>query len=142
MGKKHLQTGHFCIRAANDLRSVRPVIRSAGISCFGRRRAAILGRFACGICAGCREGGGRLRPVVRQKMPICRVFTGATGLEPATSGVTGHFQDRDMDDDGHRIALFMGFLGSARQRTRMVERSEIGRFAARLLPEAASLRRG
>jgi hypothetical protein len=26
--------------------------------------------------------------------------TGATGLEPATSGVTGHFQDRDMHDGG------------------------------------------
>ena len=37
--------------------------------------------------------------------------TGATGLEPATSGVTGHFQDRDMDDDGRQIALFMRFLG-------------------------------
>jgi len=24
--------------------------------------------------------------------------TGATGLEPATSGVTGHFHDRDVDD--------------------------------------------
>jgi hypothetical protein len=33
--------------------------------------------------------------------------TGATGLEPATSGVTGHFQDRDVDDDGLRITHFM-----------------------------------
>jgi hypothetical protein len=31
--------------------------------------------------------------------------TGATGLEPATSGVTGHFERRDMDDVGHAIAL-------------------------------------
>ena len=27
--------------------------------------------------------------------------TGATGLEPATSGVTGHFGGRQVDDDGH-----------------------------------------
>src|SRR6266498_2669481 len=36
------------------------------------------------------EAGGRLRQDRQQKMPICRMFsTGATGLEPATSGVTG-----------------------------------------------------
>jgi hypothetical protein len=36
------------------------------------------------------KAGGRLRPDGQQKMPICRYFcTGATGLEPATSGVTG-----------------------------------------------------
>jgi hypothetical protein len=36
--------------------------------------------------------------------------TGATGLEPATSGVTGHFYERDMNDDGRRIALFMRLI--------------------------------
>jgi hypothetical protein len=36
------------------------------------------------------EAGGRPRPFRQQTMPICRLFsTGATGLEPATSGVTG-----------------------------------------------------
>jgi hypothetical protein len=36
------------------------------------------------------KAGGRSRHNRQQKMPICRVFsTGATGLEPATSGVTG-----------------------------------------------------
>ena len=29
---------------------------------------------------------------------ICRHFTGATALEPATSGVTGHFDHRSVDD--------------------------------------------
>jgi hypothetical protein len=39
---------------------------------------------------GMKETGGRLRQNRQQNMPICRVFlTGATGLEPATSGVTG-----------------------------------------------------
>ena len=44
-------------------------------------------RISAGICA---EAGGRLRRDRQHKMPICRVFlAGATGLEPATSGVTG-----------------------------------------------------
>jgi hypothetical protein len=47
------------------------------------------GYFRCGMSAGCKEAGGRLRQVSQQKMPVCRDFTGATGLEPATSGVTG-----------------------------------------------------
>jgi hypothetical protein len=32
---------------------------------------------------------------------------GATGLEPATSGVTGHYEGRQVYDDGCGIALFM-----------------------------------
>jgi hypothetical protein len=35
--------------------------------------------------------------------------TGATGLGLATSGVTGNFQDRDMNDDGRAIGHFMRF---------------------------------
>lgn len=48
-------------------------------------------------------------------MPLCRMFAaGVTGLEPATSGVTGQFQVRDMHDDGHQIAQFMWLLASGR----------------------------
>ena len=73
------------------------------------------GTGACGISAGWKRRAARYenenslqnpdsragstrdpwRPAVvcayagRQKIPICRYFTGATGLEPATSGVTG-----------------------------------------------------
>src|SRR5581483_1995552 len=37
-----------------------------------------------------KEAGGRFRRQWQQKALICRMFsTGATGLEPATSGVTG-----------------------------------------------------
>jgi hypothetical protein len=37
-------------------------------------------------------------------MPICRMFsTGATGLEPATSGVTGLFHG---DDDWRRLTRY------------------------------------
>jgi hypothetical protein len=51
--------------------------------------AGFMRRFPCGMCAGWMEAGGRTRLARQQKMPICRDFTGATGLEPATSGVTG-----------------------------------------------------
>jgi hypothetical protein len=41
------------------------------------------------------KAGGRLRRRWQQKMPLCRMFvTGATGLEPATSGVTGRRSDQ------------------------------------------------
>jgi hypothetical protein len=50
--------------------------------------------FPCGRCAGSLEAGGRLRLPGQQKMGICRNFTGATGLEPATSGVTGRNRGR------------------------------------------------
>jgi hypothetical protein len=62
--------------------------------------------------------------------------TGATGLEPATSGVTGHFQDRDMTDGGHQIALFMWFLVSRSYRRRMVERSDFRRLLPDCCPTA------
>jgi hypothetical protein len=44
--------------------------------------------FACGICAGCGKAGGRQRRRRQQNNAFCRSFTGAAGLEPATSGVT------------------------------------------------------
>jgi hypothetical protein len=52
-------------------------------------------------------------PTRQRNLPSCRRFskTGATGLEPATSGVTGHFEDRDVNDHGLRIAVFVRFLG-------------------------------
>jgi hypothetical protein len=39
---------------------------------------------------------------------------GATGLEPPTSGVTGHFEGRYVDDRGDRIAPFMRLFGLLR----------------------------
>jgi hypothetical protein len=69
--------------------------------------------FACGsrliaraeyVAGGRREAGGRLRLIGQQKMPICRMFsTGATGLEPATSGVTGLFHEYD---DWRRLTCY------------------------------------
>jgi hypothetical protein len=61
--------------------------------------------------------------------------TGATGLEPATSGVTGHFKRGYVNDDGRGIALFMRVWASSAARFRMVEPTPILTFAARLLPE-------
>jgi hypothetical protein len=44
---------------------------------------------AAGSARDAQEAGGRPRPVRQQKLPICSMFsTGATGLEPAISGVT------------------------------------------------------
>jgi hypothetical protein len=59
------------------------------------------------------KAGGRLRQHRQQNMPICRMFsTGATGLEPATSGVTGRFEGHD---DGRRLtrngSIHAGFRG-------------------------------
>ena len=46
-------------------------------------------RTGCGPTAA-DDDGGRLRPMWQQKMPFCGMLSArATGLEPATSGVTG-----------------------------------------------------
>jgi hypothetical protein len=59
-------------------------------STFGVQLAADL---PCAISPGSRrEAGGRLRQECQQKIAICRMFSaGATGLEPATSGVTDRY---------------------------------------------------
>src|SRR5215211_8128987 len=72
----------------------RPPAYSAGRLACGdyRLRPALCGDhrpIRTGDLGGMKEAGGRLRPVWQQNMAICRYFTGATGLEPATSGVTG-----------------------------------------------------
>src|SRR5215207_8759426 len=87
--REHLQTSLFRTRALADLRPT-----SAGRLACGdyRLRPALCGDhrpIRTGDLGGMKEAGGRLRPVWQQNMAICRHFTGATGLEPATSGVTG-----------------------------------------------------
>ena len=69
-------------------------------------------------------------------MCFCRHFkAGATGLEPATSGVPGHFVGHTIDKDGCAIALFMLLFEALALRYRMVDQgTEFGRccpFAAR-----------
>ena len=84
VGQDPLQIGLFCVGRRDDLRL------------FGRRYrlrelpalADYLRGFSCGMCAGSPEAGGRSRLGERTKRSMCRDFTGATGLEPATSGVT------------------------------------------------------
>jgi len=46
---------------------------------------------------------------------------GATGLEPATSGVTGHFVGHTIDDDSCAIALFMRLSEALAVRFGMVD---------------------
>jgi hypothetical protein len=82
-------------RRESDGRRSWRVVSLAGIGGCVPLLAAIPGRIPCGIYAGSREAGGRLRRARQQQMPICRDFTGATGLEPATSGVTGRVRHND-----------------------------------------------
>jgi hypothetical protein len=49
-----------------------------------------------------------LKDTLNEKVPRAGTFrAGATGLQPATSGVTGQFEGREVDDGGHEITLFM-----------------------------------
>ena len=57
-----LVMGRFPICPRSDLRSGWPGLPVAGITGCDRRRAVFSGRFACRICAGCEQAGGRLRP--------------------------------------------------------------------------------
>src|SRR5438046_2124383 len=41
---------------------------------------------------------------------------GATGLEPATSGVTGRFEGREVHDGTHGVALFMRLFRAVQER--------------------------
>ena len=58
----------------------------AGISGYDRLPAGIPGRLACGIYAGCEESR---RSNGDRRCGFAGILAGATGLEPATSGVTG-----------------------------------------------------
>lgn len=61
--------------------------RFAGLYATGRVRDSRAGWDVAGS-----EAGGRLCQNRQQKVSICRIFsTGATGLKPATSGVTGRY---------------------------------------------------
>jgi hypothetical protein len=82
--------------AANRILSIsdpgRPPAYSVGHPSPGAT-AGSLRRFQAdsprGICAGCEEAGGRY---VKYISRFAGLFTGATGLEPATSGVTGRLR--------------------------------------------------
>ena len=71
--------------------------------------SAFLVRAPTSVLSVCCPKAACPRQIGQQLMPICSAITkaGATGLEPATSGVTGHFQDRYMGENGLRIAHFM-----------------------------------
>jgi hypothetical protein len=83
--RKALQTRLFSIRSRGDLRSSWP----GQLSCGGQRlRPASCGDSRAGVL-GMKHAGGRLRVAGKHNMLIWRAFTGATGLESTTSGVTG-----------------------------------------------------
>ena len=72
-------------------RNPRPPATPAGrLNCANhRRRAASCGDFRPIRARDLRGVKRSRRSLCQRHMPICRSFTGATGLEPATSGVTG-----------------------------------------------------
>jgi len=82
---------------------------AAARSCCWRRKVPANRHFSspAGSVRELRRTGGRLRQSRQRKMPICRMFsTGATGLEPATSGVTG----RVGHNDAQRRTCLNGFI--------------------------------
>jgi hypothetical protein len=62
--------------------------------------------------------GGRSRGLGMRNCLICRHFTGATGLEPATSGVTDHFSHCYMHDGRSETRLITS-ISSSSERARM-----------------------
>jgi hypothetical protein len=82
--------GPFRLAALADLRPAWPVLVAAGICGYDP--------FLRDSQAGCEPDPLSRRsdtPNWSTKISICREFTGATGLEPATSGVTGRFGEPD-----------------------------------------------
>jgi hypothetical protein len=80
-----------CKRTASASRSQRTPGDVAGRLPRGdyRLQAALSGYFPARDERGMKGRRRSFTPSTATKMPVCRDFTGATGLEPATSGVTG-----------------------------------------------------
>ena len=79
----------------------------------GRRFAGFTSERAALFSAPSRRLSETTRRFGTQTGAVCRESweTGATGLEPATSGVTGQIGVADLNDDGSGTALFIRFLG-------------------------------
>jgi hypothetical protein len=112
-------------------------------STFGVRSAADL---PCRIGAGGRrEAGGRMRLCCQQKIPICRMFsTGATGLEPATSGVTGRHGATGHDRlrpgiTGYSRHFVDSRAGSDLLRPATTRHSLCGRCVVRVMPGSTTI---
>jgi hypothetical protein len=98
---------------------------AAARSCCWRRKCLQTGTFPVlrDQCGNYVETGGRLGQSRQRKMPICRLFsTGATGLEPATSGVTrpSRAQRRPRTNTSERRHL-QALFAVGLSRLRMVE---------------------
>ena len=108
----------------------KPAIETALLQLFWR--TALTADLPCGVSAGGPAGSRRSSaPRPTQKIPICRMFsTGATGLEPATSGVTGLFYRYH---DWRRLPCYRSSMRVCGSRTLIFTRSHRLDFA-RLLP--------
>jgi hypothetical protein len=73
-------------------------------------------RTTAGVVIGLSNRQGRIPPFAGISK------TGATGLEPATSGVTGQYSKRYMGDDRFMMALITSVLGRERACPRWLHR--------------------
>ena len=80
---KCLQISLLYVRPPEDLRLVRPVILLRGLPAT----AGSLRRFQADSRAGCARGEKKPAVIMSNTYANLQDFTGATGLEPATSGV-------------------------------------------------------
>lgn len=85
------------VEAALKETTERPPVTLAGHPCAGiyRLGAAPCGDFRLILARDLRGMKRSRRSLCQIHLRICRSFTGATGLEPATSGVTGRFEGHD-----------------------------------------------
>jgi hypothetical protein len=124
-----LQTRRFCVRAPQDLRLSWPVILLRG---FPARRGS-LRRFQADSGAGSARDEKKPAVVMSNTHPICRAFTGATGLEPATSGVTAGLGASGLGRSGRglpaRAGLFAGWLAGIAGRSRELSATSRGMSA-------------
>jgi hypothetical protein len=117
----------------------RPPVRSAGrLRCGDYRLSAASGgdRRPILVTGSARDEKARRSNTSVAGDKRCRftgAFTGATGLEPATSGVTGQFEGRDVDDDVHATPLLMRCAGAPGS-TSDGRAKPVDTFAAHLLP--------
>jgi hypothetical protein len=123
-------------------RTERPPVDLAGHPSRGDPRRSWLWSGSLRVTLVRDERGTDSKPAVysAKNMLICRDLAGATGLEPATSGVTDHFAGPRVDDEEHGNALFMRHFRAVPERLARLSGTAPGvccPFAARLIASRA-----
>jgi hypothetical protein len=121
--------------------AVRPVVLHGGICGSTRVWPAIPVRDECGMTRNPRS----VASMMTEKIEICREFTGATGLEPATSGATGRIRPRGLTRAnrgfGVRAGLFLRRRSGIAGTSRGFRRPPAGCARDRPRPRAGTRRR-